>query len=86
MKWKEHTSTDKFATDFAAIIQNQELDTDQRAARVEEFFIEEAQKAGVVRVSRSHKYKNPNRLEKQLAPWFSSECYTARYNYKRIKK
>ena len=37
MKWKEHTSTDKFATDFAAIIQNQELDNDQCAARVEIF-------------------------------------------------
>jgi hypothetical protein len=53
---------------------------------VEEFFIEEAQKAGVIKISRSHRYKNPNRLEKQLAPWFSEECYTARSNYKRTKK
>ena len=62
------------------------MDNEQRAARVEEFFIEEAQKAGVIKISKTQRYKNPNRIEKQLAPWFTEECYAARSEYKKRKK
>jgi hypothetical protein len=42
MKWKEHTSTTEFENNFATILEEHEADNDKRAARVEEFFIEEA--------------------------------------------
>jgi hypothetical protein len=48
--------------------------------------IEEAQKAGVIKISTLRKYKNPNRWEKQLAPWFSEECKERRSEYKDAKK
>ena len=86
MKWKEHTSTTQFESAFAAILQHPDDDNDKRAARVEDFFIAEALKIGVIKASRRHRNKNPNKLEKQLAPWFSEECYTTRYTYKRAKQ
>jgi hypothetical protein len=39
-------------------------DNDKRAARIEEFFIAEALKAGVIKRSKIRRYKNPNRIEK----------------------
>jgi hypothetical protein len=39
-------------------------DNDKRAESIEEFMIAEAQKAGVVKISKIRRYKNPNRLEK----------------------
>ena len=86
MKLKEYTSTTTFVTAFEDIMQNHADEYEKRAAAVEEFFITEARKAGVIKISKSHKYKNPNRLEKQLAPWFSEECAIARSTYKHTKK
>lgn len=63
-----------------------ETDNDTRAAQIEDFFIEEALKAGVVKLSKVRRYKNPNRLEKQLAPWFNDECCAARNRYKQMKR
>jgi hypothetical protein len=77
-KWKEHTSTIDFAKAFADRLKQYETDNETRAARIEDFFIEEAIKAGVVKVSKVRRYKNPNRLEKQLAPWFTDKCFAAR--------
>jgi hypothetical protein len=85
MKWKEHTSTTQFGSAFAAILQHPDNDNDKRAARVEDFFITEALKIGVIKASKRHRNKNPNKLEKQLAPWFSEECRTTRSAYKKTK-
>ena len=86
MKWKEYTSTTAFVTAFEDFMQNHVENNEKGAAAVEEFFITEARKAGVIKIRKSHKYKNPNRLEKQLAPWFSEECAIARSTYKQTKK
>jgi hypothetical protein len=64
MKWKEYTSTTKFAADFEEVMEKHAGDNEERAARIEQFFIEEAQNAEVIKVNKIRKYKNPNRIEK----------------------
>jgi hypothetical protein len=61
-------------------------DNEKRAASIEAYMIEEAEKAGVVKTITKRKFKNPNRWEKQLAPWFSEECKETRNTYKKTKK
>jgi hypothetical protein len=39
-------------------------DNDKRTEQVEEFIISEAQKTGVIKLSKIRKYKNPNKYEK----------------------
>jgi hypothetical protein len=45
-------------------METNETDNEKRAACIETFFIEEAQKAGVIKISKARKFKNPNRYEK----------------------
>ena len=47
--WKAHTSTDQFAAKFSAISDEYHDDNETRTKRVEEFLIEEAIAAGVVK-------------------------------------
>jgi hypothetical protein len=47
--WKAHTSTDQFAAKFKAISDKLHDDNETRTTRVEEFLIEEAITAGVVK-------------------------------------
>lgn len=74
MKWKAHTSTDAFADTFAEIMEEYDMENDERAMKIEEYMMAEAKKIGVVKMGTVRGYKNPNRWEKQLAPWFSEEC------------
>ena len=46
-------------------------DNETRSREIEDFMIVEAQKLGVVKIQRVKKYKNPNRWNKQLTPWFN---------------
>ena len=62
--WQEHTSTKEFAFAFETIMREHKEDNDKQAAGIEKFFIEEAQKIGVVKVSKARRYKNQNRYEK----------------------
>jgi hypothetical protein len=39
-------------------------DNDARAAKIEDFMIQEALTAGVIKASKDRKYKNPNRWAK----------------------
>jgi hypothetical protein len=64
MKWKEHTSTDNFAAAFQNIMDKYSADNEERAGKIEEFMITEAQKAGVIKSSKIRSYKNPNRWDK----------------------
>ncbi len=48
-KWKEHTSTDSFAVKFDEITNAYKDDNEQKTQQLEEFLIEEAIAAGVVR-------------------------------------
>jgi hypothetical protein len=61
-------------------------DNEKRASRIEELFLDEALKAGVIRISKARKFKNPNRYEKQMAPWFTEACREARNTYKQVKR
>jgi hypothetical protein len=47
--WKTHTSTDQFAAKFKTISDQFHDDNETRTKRVEEFLIEEAIAAGVVK-------------------------------------
>jgi hypothetical protein len=47
--WKAHTSTDQFATKFNELSVKFHDDNETRTQRVEEFLIEEAITAGVVK-------------------------------------
>lgn len=48
--------------------------------------LEEAAKAGVLRITTKNKAKNPNKWEKHLAPWFDDNCKHARDRYRRAVK
>jgi hypothetical protein len=59
--WTEFSSTDDFAVGFMAIIVDEELTNDIRAAKVEEYLLEQATKAGVLDVTSSRRtFTNPN--------------------------
>ena len=67
--WTEFSSTDEFAAGFMAIVVNEKDRNDMRAARVEEYLLEQATKAGVLDVSSTRrKFINPNKWDKHLAP------------------
>lgn len=56
-------------------------DNDMRAAKIEEFMIKEALHAGVIKAKKKRTFTNPNRWEKQLAPWFTEECRQMKHEY-----
>jgi hypothetical protein len=63
-----------------------ENDNDARARAIEDFMIAEAQKLGIVKIQRAKRYKNPNRWNKQLTPWFTEQCQETRCKYKEMKR
>jgi hypothetical protein len=81
-KWKAHTSTEKFATEFDQITKDFAKDNELRTKKVEDFLIAEAKKAGVVKSTRDRIHKNPNRWAKHLAPWFDEACKQTKYTYR----
>ena len=70
VKWKSHTSTMEFAAEFRAILTAYEDDNDLRSAKLEEFLLAEATRAGVLAVSSKRTAKNPNKWAKHLALWY----------------
>jgi hypothetical protein len=85
-KWKEHTSTDSFAVKFDEITNAYKDDNEQKTQQLEEFLIEEAIKAGVVKAKTMRQSKNPNRWAKHLAPWFNEACKEAKREYRKHKR
>jgi hypothetical protein len=70
--WKAHTTTSDFVAAFNAVSDTYHLTNDIRAAKIEEFLLAEATKAGVIEVKTSRKtFANPNKWEKHLAPWYN---------------
>ena len=59
--WKAHTSTTRFATAFDEVTKKYEDDNDLRTEKIEEFLIEEAKTAGVIKSIAEKTQKNPNR-------------------------
>ena len=62
--WKAHTSTEQFATRFQQISEEFRDDNERKTERVEEFLLEEAIAAGVVKATETRTVKNPNRWAK----------------------
>ena len=62
--WKAHTSTEPFATRFKEITDEFRDDNERKTERVEEFLLEEAIAAGVVKATETRTVKNPNRWAK----------------------
>ena len=59
--WTEFSSTDEFAAGFTAIIVDEGMINDIRAAKVEEYLLEQATKAGVLDVTSTRRtFTNPN--------------------------
>jgi hypothetical protein len=81
--WTEFSSTDDFAAGFMAIIDDATMTNDTRAARVEDYLLEQATKAGVLDTSSTRRsFLNPNKWNKHLAPWFNPKCAEARHLFK----
>ncbi len=59
---------------------------EDRAARVEQFLLDEAISIGVVATVKLYTSKNPNRWGKQLAPWFTPVCRESRRAYIAIRR
>ena len=78
VKWREHTSKGGFAQGLAAIVGDQALGNAARSQRVEAYLLEQAVEAGVVRLVEDKVPSNPNKLHKQLAPWFDESCREAK--------
>jgi hypothetical protein len=57
-----------------------------RTAKIEEYLIAEAVKAGVVRTIQIKLQKNPNRWAKHLAPWYGETCREAKIKYRQLKR
>jgi hypothetical protein len=81
-KWTSHTSSPEFAAAFKATAAKFADDNDARAAEIEAFLLEEASKAGVVKVIPKRPNRNPNKWAKHLAPWFNEHCRSARDAYR----
>ncbi len=85
-KWKVHTSTEQFATRFQQITEEFRNDNERKTERVEEFLLEEAIEAGVVKATETRTAKNPNRWAKHLAPWYTETCRQAKREYRSAKR
>jgi hypothetical protein len=59
---------------------------EERAIAVEQYILQEAVKAGVVKEIRLTSPKNPNKWGKTLAPWFTEECREAKRDMARAKR
>ncbi len=85
-EWNRYSDSPTFASEFEAVIDANAHDLDSLAAAVESFLLREAQSAGVVTQQRRFVAANPNKQLKQLAPWFTEECRTAKLAYKTTVK
>ena len=68
----------QFLKDFEDIETEFAEDNDRRAEKIEEFLIAEAVKAEVMTKKTITANKNPNKWEKNLAPWYNEECREAK--------
>ena len=85
-KWKLHSNSTSFTQAFDAITSQYKNDNNLRTIKIEEFLLQEAKKAGVVRTFVTKIQKNPNRWAKHLAPWFEESCKEAKQQYRQLKR
>lgn len=84
--WNTHTDTTEFAARFEALIEREHHDINRLNACVEQFLLQEAINAGVVQQVQWEAPRNPNKVGKQLAPWFTEACKEARQRYKQAAR
>jgi hypothetical protein len=60
------------------LVQDTTRNNEDRAAAVEQFLLQEAVGAGVVKEIKITQPKNPNKWGKTLAPWFTETCREAK--------
>ena len=85
--WKEHTSTQAFATAFLKIIEDQTLSNDERDTQIEAFLLAEATRVEVVSISKARRmFTNPNRWDKHLAPWYNTKCIESKRTFRSMRK
>jgi hypothetical protein len=76
--WLEFTQRPEFVDRLKALVNAANSKNDDRAAAVEEFILQQATTAGVVKKIITTHPKNPNKWGKTLAPWFTEECREAK--------
>jgi hypothetical protein len=84
--WLEFTQRPAFVENLQTLINDQEKSNEDRAAAVEEFILEAATTAGVVKKITLTRPKNPNKWGKTLAPWFNEECREAKKGLAEAKR
>ena len=82
----DYTGSAEFITKFSALVANKTISNTDRAAAVEDFIIQEAVNAGVVREITLTSPRNPNKLGKTLAPWFTEQCREAKREMARARR
>jgi hypothetical protein len=68
------------------LVADESKNNEDRAAAVEEFILDAATTAGVVRKITLTRPKNPNKWGKTLAPWFNEECREAKKGLAEAKR
>jgi hypothetical protein len=68
----------KFHKKFYELVHNTAISNDDRATSVEDFILQEAVLAGVVKKYTISTPRNPNKWGKTLAPWFTEDCRAAK--------
>jgi hypothetical protein len=76
--WLEFTQRPAFVEALQKLINDAGTNNEERAAAVEEFVLQQAITAGVVKKIATTLPKNPNKWGKTLAPWFNEECREAK--------
>ena len=73
-KWAQHTRSEDFSKKFNFILEKNASKIDILDTEVANFFIQEALDIGIITKVEGKAPRNPNRVSKALAPWFSSQC------------
>lgn len=84
--WKEHTDKEEFVQQIAEVITYSQYSNEERSAKVEQFLLQQAVLAGVVKEHKPTRPFNPNKWGKSLAPWFTEECRTYRKAYIHMRR
>lgn len=84
--WLEFTQKPEFIDGLSAIVEDMTKTNDDRAATVEDYILQQAVTAGVVKKIEIKRPKNPNKWGKTLAPWFIEECREAKKALATAKK
>jgi hypothetical protein len=67
-------------------VTDKQLTNEEKADKVEQFILDQAVAAGVVRKVVITPPKNPNKWGKTLAPWFSDKCRDAKKEMAKVRR